>query len=596
MEAKFADGHAIPFQINADSSLGRGATADVHFVIVGDKRYAAKIYRSGTVFNAEKIASMWMMRDPSVQQSVTFAWPKALVYENGLVIGYLMQVFEKADHNPLNYYFDSTLLSRLNDKSIASLSNRVEIAYSLCSAINAIHAQSTFVIDLKPQNVLVNSRTNAVVILDCDGFSIRTDSGKVFPAGHVSTDYIAPEATRECLPPSALAAPQDNYALAVILFQMFNYSQHPFQGTPISETSRPFTNDELAAEGLYPYSLTPNPRIKPRRGSTHIFLPSDMRLLFDSSFIGQKDARITPLEWCVYFSAIISEKRLQRCIRFPNSVGHIHFKGCGCPECAREQQIVDLTPPRPPPPPRPPTPTPTPTHHSASPWIWLISIGVCVFLLVIYVIDAGYKAQKAATRTPQPLIQIDPTKEIPKSTTKTPPTITQNDAPSTQKNPSDLSKVDPSKIITERSSAEFEPNSTGDKGTLSVFLKTGSSNYIGKNPILFLANIDCNPSNKEIATAQKALSNGGFRVGIVDGIRGPATIKAIRDFQKAQGLQVNGELDWQTAAKLRVYVAGYDLSRFKYHDRGTVFPSAEGPIVRFLNVPARGHCYHLTRE
>jgi serine/threonine protein kinase len=584
MEAKFADGQAIQFRINESSSLGRGATADVHFVIVGDKKYAAKIYRSGTEFNAEKIASMCMMRDPSVQPSTTFAWPTALVYDNGSIIGYLMPVFEKVDHHPLNYYFDTTLLSRLNDKSIASLSNRVEIAKYLCSAIAAIHARSTFFIDLKPQNVLVNRRTNAVVILDCDGFSLLTSSGKIIPAGHVSTDYIAPEVTRERLQPSALAEPQDNYALAVILFQMFTYSQHPFQGTPVSESSRPFTNDELAAEGLYPYSLTPNPRIKPRRGSTHLFLPKDMRLLFDRSFLGDRNARVTPREWSLYFSRIIAEKRLQRCERLPNSVGHIHFRDCGCPECAREQQKVLPTPaPATPPSPIPLTPMPpirpaTP-RKSSSTWQWLIAICAGAFLIFFYSISTDSRPLK-------------PTKP----TTQIPPTPIQSVPAKASQNPSDLSKVDPSKIITERSSAEFRPYSTGDKGTLSVLLQTGSSNYIGKNPILFIADNDCSPSNKEISTAQKALSSRGFRVGIVDGILGPATIKAIRDFQKAQGLQVNGELNWETAAKLKVYVAGYDLSRFKYHNRGTVFSSADGPIVRFLNVPARGFCYYLTRD
>lgn len=600
MESFFPDGRAIPFQLQSTSSIGRGATADVFSVIVGDKKYAAKIYKPNADFDRAKIEYMCEMGSPSHDSLVTFAWPVALVRDEGSVVGYLMPIFEKSDYYQLNYYFDSILFEKLSDKSITSLSNRVEVAKSLCSAMAIIHDRSIFFIDLKPQNVLVNFRTNGVVILDCDGFSIRTRDGRIFPAGHVSTDYIAPEVTREHLHPNVLAAPQDNYALAVVLFQMFNFAQHPFQGTPVSETIKPFTNDELAAEGLYPHSLAPSTKILPRRGSTHTFLPSDMRLLFDRSFTGRKEVRVQPREWNFYFSSLIAEKRLQRCRKFPEAVNHINFKDFGCAECAREEFRVQLgarknggakasLPLKPMPSKLVATQNPSVTlvPKEGSPvlkWLGIILALVAFF----YVSIMNGDKQKPLRATTSPAV----------SSTN----LKQSEISAAPKNPTNMSKVDLLKVV-DVASSQFTPYKNSSTGTFTIVLPVGTSISNIKNPALYIALKyiafnDCFPTPKEIASAQMALSELGYRVGIIDGIRGPATVRGLTSFQKSRGLSESGELDMETALSLGVYVAGYDLKRFKYHSRGSVFDSSAGPIIRFLDVKndVNGFCYFVARE
>ncbi len=56
----------------------------------------------------------------------------------------------------------------------------------------------------------------------------------------------------------------------------------------------------------------------------------------------------------------------------------------------------------------------------------------------------------------------------------------------------------------------------------------------------------------EIKKAQESLQEKGFYKGSIDGIIGPATRKAIREFQKAENLPVSGQLDAQTANRLGV--------------------------------------------
>jgi peptidoglycan hydrolase-like protein with peptidoglycan-binding domain len=50
--------------------------------------------------------------------------------------------------------------------------------------------------------------------------------------------------------------------------------------------------------------------------------------------------------------------------------------------------------------------------------------------------------------------------------------------------------------------------------------------------------------------AQQALQAKGYNPGPIDGIYGPRTTAAVRDFQKAEGLKVTGKMDADTRAKL----------------------------------------------
>ena len=59
-------------------------------------------------------------------------------------------------------------------------------------------------------------------------------------------------------------------------------------------------------------------------------------------------------------------------------------------------------------------------------------------------------------------------------------------------------------------------------------------------------------SREHIRKAQEALHKQGHNPGSIDGIMGPQTRKAIRDFQSANGLKQTGDLDAETAKKLAI--------------------------------------------
>lgn len=61
-----------------------------------------------------------------------------------------------------------------------------------------------------------------------------------------------------------------------------------------------------------------------------------------------------------------------------------------------------------------------------------------------------------------------------------------------------------------------------------------------------------NGSHMQVIAMQQALKDKGFDPGPVDGIEGPKTASALKDYQKSENVTMTGKLDATTAAKLGV--------------------------------------------
>lgn len=59
-----------------------------------------------------------------------------------------------------------------------------------------------------------------------------------------------------------------------------------------------------------------------------------------------------------------------------------------------------------------------------------------------------------------------------------------------------------------------------------------------------------------VRDVQQALQSKGFDVGTIDGVMGPRTQAALRQFQQQQGMTSSGRLDQQTLSALNVSAAG----------------------------------------
>ncbi len=63
-------------------------------------------------------------------------------------------------------------------------------------------------------------------------------------------------------------------------------------------------------------------------------------------------------------------------------------------------------------------------------------------------------------------------------------------------------------------------------------------------------------SSDDVRQVQQELQNRGFNVGTVDGVMGPQTKGALKEFQQAEGLPATGELNEKTKSQLKTSSAG----------------------------------------
>ena len=324
-------------------SLGSGGVASVYRERLGQQDYAVKIYTDASTFEAAKIEFMIAhppadsVREVAGIKYPRYAWPLAVTREKGAsanpVVGYAMPVIDATKSKTLDYFFDHNLSQNLESARSKALSFKIEILRNLSESIEELHKAGHIFVDLKPQNVRVFEGTNIVTFLDCDGFTIGEAGGaKRFQSTMVSPDYVAPEITQRANRNDPIGVEQDEYALAVMIFQMLNNGIHPFQGIIKDPNFNAPTNDDKAALGLYPHGITPNPRISPRPQSLHDTWLDETRFLLDRAFV-EGNQRPTATEWKQHFDKILTQKFLVRCTSQPSDVEHIRFREKVCPAC-----------------------------------------------------------------------------------------------------------------------------------------------------------------------------------------------------------------------------------------------------------------------
>lgn len=330
--------------INASSPLGRGADAFIYRASIGGKQYAAKIYHDPGKLDVKKLSAMignpptTLVAKTAGIEYPTYAWPIAILLDaKKKSVGFLMPLIDLNNSFTLDYYYDPGLIGKLNSADEHALSYRVEIAANLSALLSDLHKHHHFFIDLKPQNIRVFKKTHAVTLIDCDGFSIYDPStGKTYPATMYSADYISPEALRSKLPAQDLKVGQDLFALATIIFQLFNGGIHPFQGILQTRAGDFNTNDDKVMAGLYPHGIKPNLKISPRPQSVHECFHDETRILFDRAFTGSENGRPTASEWADHLNRLYKGQQLARCDKFPNDIKHMRWRNKPCPCCTLE--------------------------------------------------------------------------------------------------------------------------------------------------------------------------------------------------------------------------------------------------------------------
>ncbi|MFJ8140119.1 hypothetical protein [Streptomyces sp. NPDC096013] len=357
----FLDGKPVTL---AELPLKGGGQAAV-FPVEGDDTIVVKLYRDRPGPDLERrLARMLTMsplaaRPTDANQPPELAWPTAIARgPDDTFLGYAMRRFGEPQHVQLVGLFTRAQRLRLfGDR--ADWRFLLGVAWNLAFMTARMHYDHLVIGDFSSSNVVVDAN-GFVTFLDCDSIAFTDPvTGEPFPCLMHTTDYSSPERQSG----AAATEESDNFALAVLIYQLLTAGNHPFGGVPHDSTSDSTVKDNIAAS--VSYVVRPESVVIPRGTVDPSVLPPGLLTLAHTAFgagVHAPSARPTPEVW---LRALDQERsRVQSCHQRPLHSYGSHLPTCPwCTRAAVTGHDVFNVPVRPPVPVVPPAAAPEPEQR-----------------------------------------------------------------------------------------------------------------------------------------------------------------------------------------------------------------------------------------
>jgi DNA-binding helix-hairpin-helix protein with protein kinase domain len=312
--------------------LGAGGEAEV-FEVADRPRYAFKKYR---VPSAERAAKLRVMlasppSDLDAGGHVAIAWPRELVVgPTGQVEGFLMPRIDLSSTVPLFQVYNPA--SRLQTAPGFTWRYLLRTARNVAAIVDSLHRAGYVVGDINESNLLVNRRALAVLV-DCDSMQVRDPAtGVVHHGGVGKPEFTAPELLGRDLSTTDRTAASDDFAVAVLVFQLLLEGVHPFSGIWRGRGEPPDVSARIRA-GHFPYRRGSRLAPPPHALALEVLPPSLRKLVWRTftSGVRRPSARPSAAEWMAALES--AESALQTCDRSVHHVFSSHLRRC--PWCAR---------------------------------------------------------------------------------------------------------------------------------------------------------------------------------------------------------------------------------------------------------------------
>lgn len=306
--------------------LGKGGEGSVYSV-AGVPNLVGKIYHKP--ISAEKAEKLrWMAFHKNQQLLKVAAWVTEILQDrpNGKIVGFLMPSVRAEEIHELY-----SPKSRRIHFPKADWRFLIHSAANLARAFNNVHQEGHVIGDVNHGNCAV-LLDGTVKLIDCDSYSIHAN-GKIYPCEVGVTTHIAPELQKKTLKGAVRTQQQDNFGLAVIIFQILFLGRHPFAGKPLTRAEKSL--EDCIQEHRFAYGTGAASRqIQPPPGTLPLEAVSQtVADLFERAFL-TKNRRPSPREWIQALEDL--SKNLTKCRQ--NS-GHHYLKSLqGCPWCELEMK------------------------------------------------------------------------------------------------------------------------------------------------------------------------------------------------------------------------------------------------------------------
>lgn len=303
--------------------IGRGGEGTVYSL--EDVSLVAKIYHEPiTSEKAEKL--VWMAANKNEQLLRVAAWVVDVLYDRieGHVAGFLMPNISAKEIHELY-----SLKSRRVHFPEATWPFLIHTSANLARAFYNLHAGGHVVGDVNHGNCVVLAN-GTVKLIDCDSYSIRTSEFQ-YPCEVGVLTHLAPELHGQNLREVERKPEQDNFGLAVVIFQLLFLGRHPFSGNYLGAKDK--TLEDCIREYRFAYGAGNKAgKVEQPPGSLSLSEISPLIAeLFERAF-AQAANRPEPREWIEALEDL--SRTLEQCSLHP---GHHYFQELAhCPWCRLE--------------------------------------------------------------------------------------------------------------------------------------------------------------------------------------------------------------------------------------------------------------------
>lgn len=299
--------------------LGSGGEGSV-FEVLGQPDLAVKLYGQFTNRQTAKLKAM-IGRCPAsatTDPAVRLAWPASLVYSStnsADVVGFAM-LRTSATETLFEYWSRIAYAEPWTEASV------LQVVRNVARGVATIHASTGVVCgDVNGVNVLVDGAGN-VTLVDLDSCQVAVGSD-VFCCDVGRREYLAPELQGKNLRGLVRSVAHDNFALAVLIFQVLMRGYHPFSAQFVGVGTR-LAQGERIQRGLWPYRVGGAGEYRPPRSAPPFAgLPQEVRRLFYECFeLGHVEPARRPSaeEWAAVIEGLLV--RLSGVAANPRLVGN----------------------------------------------------------------------------------------------------------------------------------------------------------------------------------------------------------------------------------------------------------------------------------
>ncbi len=247
--------------------LGEAGASGSVWRVREQPRMAMKLWSSPTPQDVTRLRLQLSVRIPTVapELQATIAWPlEELRDARGNVVGFTMLAAAGQDPRKLFTLMTRTARDELADNLRFDV--LMAIAASVCGVAGHLHQHRVTIGDVNELNVLA-SCDGLLTWIDADSMQFTGPDGAQHPSPYYRDEYLAPEFAGLDLGAVPRTIQSDDYAVAVLTFQLLLDGFHPFDA--VERTGIPAgSQTERAARGLFAYgenlsTLAPPPGAPP---------------------------------------------------------------------------------------------------------------------------------------------------------------------------------------------------------------------------------------------------------------------------------------------------------------------------------------------